>query len=261
MKMTSVRKVKSADRTLDVLETLARAATPMNATSLSETLGIPKSSLFHLLGTLTDRGYLEQLTGGGYKIGPMIDTLARSRDEHIRLPQLIEPILSDLSVSINESCSLNIQRGDDVEVVAAKYGRQALTYTMQLGDLAPLYAVSAGKALLSHKDQPWLDGYLDRVRFEKFTSQTIQSKERLLRDIERARTDGFGFVEEEFTPGIIGIAIAICQDDEPVGALNAAIPSVRCDPQKLSQVRQQLRVAANRAEALISKRVLAKAAG
>ncbi|WP_202945634.1 helix-turn-helix domain-containing protein [Pelagibacterium halotolerans] len=58
MKQGSIRKVKSADRTLDLLETLASAATGITATEISAALNIPKSSLFHLLGTLEDRGYV-----------------------------------------------------------------------------------------------------------------------------------------------------------------------------------------------------------
>lgn len=252
MKMTSIRKVKSADRTLDLLETLAKAAEPMHAATLADALNIPKSSLFHLLGTLTDRGYTEQLSGGAYQIGPMIEDLARSRGTGAQVPQIIEPVLADLCTSINETCSFNVQTGDEVEVVATKAGRQALTYTMQPGDLAPLYAVSSGKILLAEQSDAWVGGYLDRVRFETFTPHTIRSPERLQRDIDRARSEGFGFVEEEFTPGIVGLAVAIRRNGTTVGALNVAIPSVRCDSQKLSQVRQQLRIAANRATALLT---------
>ncbi|ADZ70904.1 IclR family transcriptional regulator [Polymorphum gilvum] len=253
MKKTSVRKVKSADRTLDLLELLAHAPAAMSAAALSDALGIPKSSLFHLVGTLTERRYLTLVDGKAYRLGPMIAELARGVEPDRHLARLVEPVLEELCAAINESCAFNVQRGDDVEVVATRAGRQALTYTMQVGDLAPLYAVSGGKIMLAYKDQAWLDGYLKRVRFEKFTPNTIQSHERLLREIERARVEGFGFVEEEFTHGIVGIAAAVRQGDSVVGALNVAVPSPRFDSQKASQIRQQLRGAVSRAEALIAR--------
>ncbi|AEQ50390.1 regulatory protein, IclR [Pelagibacterium halotolerans B2] len=151
--------------------------------------------------------------------------------------------------AINESCSFNVEKGDEVEVVATRAGRNALTYTMQLGDLAPLYAVSAGKILLAQKDSTWLDAYLARVRFESFTPNTIQSQERLIREIERSRSDGFGFVDEEYTPGIVGLGVAIRQDGKTIGAINVALPSPRFNPQKASLIRQHLRQVAARCEA------------
>ena len=39
--------------------------------------------------------------------------------------------------------------------------------------IAPLYAVSAGKALLAAMEPDWFDSYLRRVQFEKFAANTI----------------------------------------------------------------------------------------
>jgi DNA-binding IclR family transcriptional regulator len=256
MKMASLKKVKSAERTLDLIETLASTTVPMGTGALSEALKIPKSSLFHLLGTLEDRGYVRE-ENGGYVIGPKLTELARGHTEPRDLSRIVAPVLQELGAAINETCSLNIQRGDNVEVVATVSGRQALNYTMQLGELAPLYAVSAGKALLATWDNDRISSYLERITFERFTPHTIQSPERLWRDIERARTEGFGFVEEEFTPGIVGLGVALphgsAADHFEPAALNVAIPSVRCDAQKLVQIRQQLRIAANRAAAALGR--------
>lgn len=250
MKMASLKKVKSAERTLDLLEAMIAAPSPQSTAALSARLGIPKSSLFHLLGTLEDRGYV-QLEGSGYLPGPRLSQMARGLDGPVDIARAIAPVLNELGLAINETCSLNIERGDSVEVVATVSGRHALNYTMQLGDLAPLYAVSAGKALLASWENDRISSYLERISFEKYTSHTIQTPERLWREIERTRAEGFGFVEEEFTPGIVGLAIALNQADCPglpqSAAINVAIPSARCDAQKLAQVRQQLRIAANRA--------------
>jgi DNA-binding IclR family transcriptional regulator len=252
MKQSSIRKVKSADRTLDLLETLAHRPDAPTAAQLSAILEIPKSSLFHLTGTLIERGYITLVDGNRYALGPMVMELARGLHEEAALGQRMEPVLEELCAAINESCSFNIQTGDEVEVVATRAGRQALTYTMQLGDLAPLYAVSSGKIMLAERDKAWLDAYLDRVRFEQFTPNTIQSHERLLREIERARVEGFGLVDEEFTPGIVGIGAVVRQNTKVVGAINVALPAARFDAQKGSIIRQHLRKAVCRANALLN---------
>jgi DNA-binding IclR family transcriptional regulator len=249
----TIRKVKSADRTLDLLEALAAAPKPLSPAELSAALGIPRSSLFHLAGTLIDRGYLTVDAENRYRLGARLaEVFGRTRPE-VHLGNLVDPVLQELSLAINETSGFSIQHGDDVEVVATHISQHALTYTMRKADLAPLYAVSAGKVILAHKSADWLDAYLQRVRFERFTPNTIQSHERLLREIERARLEGFGTVDQEFTPGIIGLAAPVSVDGRVIGAVNVAMPSVRADPTATSNIRQKLMIAVHRAETILAR--------
>lgn len=252
MRPASVRKVKSADRTLDLLEYLAVSPGPTPAASIAAALGIPKSSLFHLIATLTERGYVAA-GDDGYRIGPKVAELARGPDTGAHLGKLMGPVIEQLCLAINETCSFNRQSGDDAEVVITHSGQHSLSFTMKTGDLAPLYAVSSGKAMLALKDDAWLDEYLRRVRFDQFARNTIQSVERLTRDLERIRAEGFGTVDEEFTPGIVGIAMAVRQGETVVGAINVAIPSARYDQRTGLRIRQQIRKAAAQAEAVLNR--------
>ncbi|GAA3509479.1 DNA-binding IclR family transcriptional regulator [Streptosporangium album] len=62
--------VKSADRTIALLETLARADRRLTLADLQRDLGYPKSSLYMLLQTLVGRGWVEcDPTGSAYGIG------------------------------------------------------------------------------------------------------------------------------------------------------------------------------------------------
>lgn len=253
MKTPSIHKVKSADRTLDILEALSVAPNPLTASRLSDVLGIPKSSFFHLAGTLLDRDYLVLDDENCYRLGPKVAELARSVGSGVPPDLLLAPILERFRNSVNESASFNIQRGDDVEVVATCSSRHSLSYTMTTGDLAPLYAVSAGKIILADKDKTWLGSYLDRVKFEQIAPNTIQSRDRLVHEINQTRNDGYGFVDQEFTPGIVGIAAAVRRDGAVLGAFNVAIPSARFDANVNVLVRQQLRNMVKRAETILSQ--------
>lgn len=50
--------VKSADRALSILELLVHADRPLGFGEILSTLGYPRSSLFSLLNTLLDRGWI-----------------------------------------------------------------------------------------------------------------------------------------------------------------------------------------------------------
>lgn len=254
MKSVSLTRVKSADRTLDLFEALASSPAPMTAAELSRALGIPRSSLFHLAGTLIERGYLSLDDAHRYHLTPRLADLARGARPAADVLRHLNPLISTLRDEINETFSFNAARDDQIEVLITHAGNQSLSYSMRTGDLAPLYAVSAGKVVLAAMTKDELDQYLGRVRYEGFTANTIQTHDRLLREIERVRSDGFGYVDEEFTPGIFGVAIGVNVDGRLIGAINVAIPKARVDTALLSKVRQRLRVAASQAEAALSRR-------
>ena len=66
-----IREVKSAARTVELLELLAaRGNQPARLRELSEALGAPRSSIYALLRTLVDRGWVRtDATGTLYSIG------------------------------------------------------------------------------------------------------------------------------------------------------------------------------------------------
>ena len=66
-----VREVKSAARTVELLELLAaKGNQPARLRELSEALGAPRSSIYALLRTLVDRGWVRtDATGTLYSIG------------------------------------------------------------------------------------------------------------------------------------------------------------------------------------------------
>lgn len=221
--------VKSADRVLDLFELLAQWGREMSHTEISQALGIPKGSLSKLLRNLVARQYVEYVPASkGYKLGEAVRRLAETAQTQLDLLALAEPVLREITEVTLESCALSYLRGDQVEVVATENSPQRLLSHLRLGDLAPLYAVSAGKIILALLPQEQRQLYLDNVAFEAHTDATISSTERLMEQIAEAQQTGVGFSIEEFTPGIIGIAVAVRSEAGfPIAALNVAMPAVR----------------------------------
>lgn len=221
--------VKSADRVLDLFELLAQWGREMSHTEISQALGIPKGSLSKLLKNLVARQYVEYLPASkGYKLGEAVRRLADTAQTQLDLLVLAEPVLKGITEATLESCALSYLRGDQVEVVATENSPQRLLSHLRLGDLAPLYAVSAGKIILALLPQEQRESYLANVTFEAHTDATITSTDQLMGQIAEAQRAGVAFSIEEFTPGIIGIAVAVRSGTGfPIAALNVAMPAVR----------------------------------
>lgn len=223
--------VKSADRVLDVIEYLARGGRDMSHTEIADALEIPKSSLTQLLKNLVARGYVElTVNGRGYRLGESLLNLSQSVGRGRNLISEAGAFLTELTRETGESSALNQLKEDRAEVVATVLGPHRLVTHMRLGDLAPLYATSGGKAILAHMPEQFLQTYLAQVAFEAATPATLKSVKALTRQLAAIRRTGFAYSHEEWTPGIVGIGVPVLdRTGALLGAVNVAVPAARFD--------------------------------
>lgn len=248
--------VKSANRVLDLFELLGRWGGELSHTEIAAALKIPKSSLSQLLPNLVDRGYVAFIPESkGYRLGPKLTALVAQLNQEKNLESLVLPILDDVTRQTGESSSLNVLQGDMSKVVATVNSPQRLVSHMRNGDLAPLYATSGGKAILAFLDDDMREDYIHRTDFKEITRNTINSAAELRRQLNAVRRDLIAFAFEEFTAGIVGLAVPILSKTNiPLGSINVAMPAVRYDSrvrdhvarvleQSVITIRQQLGLA------------------
>jgi len=244
MKLSETQAVKSLDRGLDILEYVAGCSEPPSFSQLMASLDIPRSSLFHLLTNLLSRNFLERdPKTERYRVGTEVAEIAR-KVQRPSLSDRIAPSLRQLSLETSETCGFYVPVRDSVEVVASAISTQALSYTMRVGMNAPLYAVSAGKIVLSQLRPNELSQYLASVIFEPVTPHTVRSKSRLRKELQQVKATSFAYSREEFTLGITAVATAVCSDSKFYGAVNVAVPTARFTPDRDTIFRQALRRAA-----------------
>lgn len=217
--------VKSALRTLDILELVARQGRPLAAHEISTTLGIPVSSLSYLLSTLVDRGYLDR-DRRHYRLGAAVGRLAPV-EVAPSLAERVTPIVRALTRELNETAGFFVLRDFEIEAVAREIGSHALRYSLEVGQRAPLHAFAAGKAILSTLPKRELDAYFRTVERKAFTPRTIQDEASLRAALDEIRREGIARTRGEHTPGIVGIARAAFIDGVAVGAFSVAVPTAR----------------------------------
>ncbi|MFD1104535.1 IclR family transcriptional regulator [Sphingobium olei] len=219
--------VKSATRTLDIIELVVSRNTPIVAQDIATALGIPVSSLSYLLGTLVDRGYLAR-EGRYYRPGPGLERL-QAPQPAFTLAERVAPLVRTLRVQLDETASFFVQRGWELEALVTESSQQALRYAVQIGSSAPLHAVAAGKAILAAMDDDQLDLYFISTQREVFTLTTISTEPELREEIAEIRRSGIARTHEEYTPGIRGLGRAVTIGGKVVGAFGIAMPLVRAD--------------------------------
>jgi IclR family acetate operon transcriptional repressor len=219
--------VKSATRTLDIIEYVVAHPRPLVAQEIATALGIPVSSLSYLLATLVDRNYLVR-EGRRYSPGSGLQKL-QLHAEAYTLADRAAPLVRTLRVQLNETSSFFVREGWDVEALVTESSEQALRYAVPTGNRLPMHALASGKALLARLPEDELDRYFAEADRIRFTPSTVTGEKALRKEIAQVRQSGFSFTDEEFSLGIIGIGRAVTMGGETVGALSVAIPKVRCD--------------------------------
>jgi DNA-binding IclR family transcriptional regulator len=228
--------VKSAYRTLDLLEALAKSDRAVAHAELALRAAIPKSSLTQLLKTLETRGYVESLgPNGPYRLGPSALHLVRHGLDVQRLVAAARPQMEQLAADSGYCCGLNILNGDFVERVHGVTPPATVGFAMHEGVRAPLYASSSGKLFLAHMKNAELESYLERVEFRPITSRSLRSKGELRRQVELARVEGAAYSKDEFTVGIVGLSVPVMNVHSRMAAsLGLAVPSADFDARRVS---------------------------
>ena len=225
MNGTTPSTVKSAMRTIDIIEYVVARPAGVVAQEIAAGLAIPVSSLSYLLATLAERHYLTR-DGRRYLPGPALDRLASPRIA-MSLADKVRPLVKSLRLQINETASFFIRDGWHLEAIVTETAEQSLRYSISVGTRSPLHCLAAGKALLATLSAAELDAYFAQAALESFTPSSITDEAPLRAQLLEVRATGIGRTREEYTPGICGLSIAAIVDGMAVGAFALAIPVPR----------------------------------
>lgn len=235
--------VKSALRTLDVIEFVVAHRQGVVAQEIAAALAIPVSSLSYLLTTLADRGYLAR-EGRRYLPGPGLERL-RAGPEALPLADRVAPLVRALKGELNETAAFMVQRGWEVESLVTEASDQALRYAVDPGTRRPLHALAAGKVILAALSEAERARYFAETTRAAFTPATRTDEADLNADIVRITADGIAVAREEATVGIVGTAVPVRLDGTFVGVFSVAVPAVRFNAALEARVRQALLRAAS----------------
>lgn len=225
MNGTTPSTVKSAMRTIDIIEYVVARPAGVVAQEIAAGLTIPVSSLSYLLATLVERHYLAR-EGRRYLPGPALARLASPRMA-LSLADKVRPLVKSLRTQTNETASFFVRDGWQLEAIVTETAEQSLRYSISVGTRIPMHSLAAGKALLATLADSEIDAYFAQVPLEPFTPHSLTDERALRAELAGIRASGVGRTREEYTPGICGLGIAAMVDGVAVGAFSVAIPLPR----------------------------------
>ncbi len=222
-----VRGVKSAARTVALLELLAaRGEQPSRLDQLAENLGVPRSSMYQLLQTLVDCGWVRtDVTGSLYGIGIRALLTGTSYLDGDRRIRVVRPYLDEASDALGETIHMARLDGPDVVYLATRESHEYLRTISRVGRRVPAHAGALGKALLAERpdeELPITDGSLTAL-----TENTHTDRAALLADLAQVRERGYSIDREETVTGIAGFGFALRYDAPATDAMSCSVPVAR----------------------------------
>ncbi|MFI6016524.1 IclR family transcriptional regulator [Streptomyces sp. NPDC001414] len=242
-----VREVKSAARTVELLELLAaRGDRPARLQELADELGVPRSSMYALLQTLIARGWVRtDTTGSLYGVGIrtlLTGTTYLDSDPRVRL---VRPYLDEASQKLGETVHLARLDGRDVVYLATRESHEYLRTISRVGRRLPAHAAALGKALLAQR--PGED--LPEGPYEALTPRTRTTREALAADLAEVRARGHAIDREEAVTGITGFGFALRYDTPAQDAVSCSVPVTRLTPEHEDRIVAVMREVRARIEA------------
>lgn len=219
--------VKSAGRTLDVLETLAASPERRSLVDLARTLGIPKSSLHGILRTMVQRGWVEaDGTGTRFGLGVRALQVGAAYLETDDTVGLLGGVLDGLSREFGETVHLGRLDGENVVYLAKRESVHPLRLYSAIGRRLPAHATALGKVLLAQQPDDSF-GTLLTWPLTQLTPHTITDRERLRAECATIREHGYAVDRGENTEGIVCFAVAVPLHSPASDAISLSVPAAR----------------------------------
>ncbi|MBI3214400.1 MAG: IclR family transcriptional regulator [Mycobacterium sp.] len=248
----SVRKVKSAVRTVELLEFLAgRHDQPARIREICAALDMPRSSAHALLRTLVAQGWVRSDSSGAlYGIGMRALLVGTSYlDSDPYLP-LITPFLDELRADLDETFHLGRLDGCDIVYLATRESKQYVRQANRVGRRLPAYATALGKALLADRHGAERDAHIP-ADLDALTVHTITDRAVLDESLDDVRVRGYATDNEENTLGLRCFAVTLRYTLPAQDAISASVPISRLSPAREAEIVEALRTACDKVSRVV----------
>lgn len=211
----------AVERALAMLEAVAQEPEGLSNAEISRKLQIPKSSASYILRTLEKQAYLNRDSETGrYRVGLKILSLSRGALSGIDVREVALPIMRNLMHKTSLTCHLAILDGPDAVYIEKVEPEGFIRMDTWVGRRMRVHATSVGKALVAHISLERVEKIISDRGMEKRTPKTITTMARLLKELEKVRTQGYAVDDEENNMGARCVGAPVFNQS---GAIEAAL--------------------------------------
>ncbi|HWJ75810.1 MAG TPA: IclR family transcriptional regulator C-terminal domain-containing protein [Kaistia sp.] len=186
--------------------------------------GLDRATARRCLLTLAHLGYANY-DGKFFTLTPRVLRLGTACLATMPLPQLVQPLLDEVSDAIGESASVSILDGDEIVYVARSAQKKVMSITLMPGSRLPAYCTSMGRVLLAALPEAEARARLGAAPLPRRTAHTLVEPEAVMAELARVRTAGYAVIDQEVEIGLRSIAVPLVTARRvTVAAVNLGLP-------------------------------------
>lgn len=234
--------VKSVGRALDIINLISKNRNGLGVTDISKQIDINKSSVYRILSTLVQYGYVDQdKETSCYKIGYKFLEISSKLLDSIDLRSEAQPFLKILENETNEVIHLVVYDQGEVVYIEKLEGTETLRMHSKVGKRAPMHCTSVGKAILAYLPTNVVVDILKTKGMPRHTDKTITDIDEFLRELTKVKQKGYAYDLEENEYGIRCMAVPIFNHlGHVVAAVSISGPTIRMTDERLEKLQQKM---------------------
>ena len=197
----------AVDRAFALLNVLAQANEPQGVSALARTLGIGKSSVHGIVQALLAAGAVEDAGGRKFRLGPLVEELARKRQGGRSLADICRPYLAGLVQQTGYTAIFGVPEAEQFRIVMVVEGSGSFQVQAVEGGSIPLLAGASGKVALA-----WGAASMPDV-LPRFTEDSIGEAAIFKEELRRVRAETLGLDRGEYLRGVYAAASPVLRGD------------------------------------------------
>jgi IclR family acetate operon transcriptional repressor len=220
--------VDAAAKALDLLTEFSFRKPRLSLAELATRTGIPRPTVFRLLTTLEQAGFVAKLSGE-YQLGVKCFILGNIVASTLDLREIARPHLQRLRDATGETVHLAVLEGWQVLYLERLQSPHPIGFMRsRVGAVVPAYCTGLGKTLLAFRPPDDVEAWLRTQTLKAMTPDTITSSRRLVKELRAICQRGYGVDEQEHELGVRCVAAPITNHaGEVVAAISVAGPADR----------------------------------
>jgi DNA-binding IclR family transcriptional regulator len=238
--------VPGLERGLRILSEFKRGEPHLSAPELARRLAVPRSTVFRLLVTLEQLGYVERTPDGrSYRLGLAVLRLGFETVSSMSIVELARPLLEGLRDATGYAATLVVRDGRDAVYLHRAAPRSPFASSVAAGTRLPAHATLMGQVLLADVSWPALMALYPEPQLKAYTAQTPTTVRALYEQVQRTREQGWALGEGFFESHIGAVAAPIRgESGHVVAAIGLTVPGTFIAEQERTALLRQILLAA-----------------
>ncbi len=199
-------------RLLEILDAFAKAASPATVGEITSQIGWPKQSIYRLIHTLVDEGYLEQ-HGRRYMPSKKLAAMANGILQFMPPLQSRNQILRQLSILSGETVNFVMPAHDGMDYIDRVDTNWPFQIQLPIGSCVPFHCTASGKTYLAHIRKTQRLNLLDSLTLKAHTAKTCICPNMLEDQLRHVRKNGYAIDDEELFDNMFAIAVPVLDNN------------------------------------------------